>query len=294
MTLAPSSKAVTELEGALRRHVASWPGQGAAAVVFPGRDAVLAGDTLSDFPWASVTKLLTSMASLIALEEGVVSLDDRVGPEESTLRHLLSHASGLPFDGARPVSRPGHRRVYSNTGIEIAARHVERRSGIRFDEYLADAIFVPLGMRRVALVGSPASGAHGSLHDLIALTAQMLVPSLVSAGTWDMATRVSFPGLVGVLPGFGRQEPCDWGLGPEIRATKSPHWTGKGNSPRTFGHFGMSGSFLWVDPDLGLGLCGLSSQPFGAWAKTAWPLLSDEVVSWAREVGCAPAEPPQE
>ena len=60
---------------------------------------------------------------------------------------------------------------------------------------------------------------------------------------------MQFPGLVGVLPGFGRMDPNDWGLGFELRDAKSPHWTGARNSPRTFGHFGGSGTFLWVDPE---------------------------------------------
>ena len=63
---------------------------------------------------------------------------------------------------------------------------------------------------------------------------------------------LAFPGLAGVLPGFGRFEPNDWGLGFELRDDKRPHWTGTGNSPRTFGHFGAAGTFLWVDPDAGL------------------------------------------
>ncbi len=52
-----------------------------------------------------------------------------------------------------------------------------------------------------------------------------------------------------MLPGFGVQRPNDWGLGFEIRDAKSPHWTGSANSGRTYGHFGQSGTFIWVDPD---------------------------------------------
>jgi CubicO group peptidase (beta-lactamase class C family) len=46
-------------------------------------------------------------------------------------------------------------------------------------------------------------------------------------------------------------DPNDWGLGFELRDTKEPHWTGTRNSPRTYGHFGGSGSFLWLDPEPG-------------------------------------------
>jgi CubicO group peptidase (beta-lactamase class C family) len=65
----------------------------------------------------------------------------------------------------------------------------------------------------------------------------------------------------------------------EIRGHKQPHWTGTLNSPRTFGHFGQSGSFFWVDPDAGLACAGLADRPFGPWAIEAWPVLSDAVLA---------------
>src|SRR5205823_4513514 len=83
--------------------------------------------------------------------------------------------------------------------------------------------------------------------------------------TLDEATTVQFPGLDGVLPGFGRQEPNDWGLTFELRDDKSPHWTGSSNSPRTFGHFGQSGTFLWVDPELGSACGVLTDKDCGEW-----------------------------
>jgi CubicO group peptidase (beta-lactamase class C family) len=86
---------------------------------------------------------------------------------------------------------------------------------------------------------------------------------------------VQFRGLAGVLPDFGRFDPNDWGLGFELRDDKSPHWTGTRNSPRTFGHFGGSGTFLWVDPDAGIALGVLTNLDFGDWSKEAWPRLSD-------------------
>ncbi len=88
-----------------------------------------------------------------------------------------------------------------------------------------------------------------------------------------------YPGLPGVVPGFGRQRHCDWGLGFEVRSDKSPHWTGSQNSLETFGHFGRSGSFLWVDPAAGIACVELAGQEFEAWAKAAWPRHSDDVLT---------------
>ena len=80
------------------------------------------------------------------------------------------------------------------------------------------------------------------------------------------ATDVQFPGLSGVLPGFGSQRPNDWGLGFEIRDGKTPHWTGSANSGRTFGHFGQSGTFLWVDPRPTWRSWRSTDRNFGDWA----------------------------
>lgn len=106
-----------------------------------------------------------------------------------------------------------------------------------------------------------------------------MAPTVIASETLAEATTVAFPRLVGVLPGFGRQEPNDWGLGFELRDRKSPHWTGRRNSPRTFGHFGRSGSFLWVDPDARLACASLADRDFGGWAADAWPALSDAVLA---------------
>jgi CubicO group peptidase (beta-lactamase class C family) len=132
-----------------------------------------------------------------------------------------------------------------------------------------------------SLGGSPAHGVTGTLRDLLGVARELLAPERVSPGLLAEAASVQFPGLDGVLPGFGRMEPNDWGLGLELRDEKRPHWTGAANSPRTFGHFGRSGGFLWVDPDRGLALTCLTDLDFGEWAKDAWPRLADAVLDEA-------------
>jgi CubicO group peptidase (beta-lactamase class C family) len=224
-----------------------------------------------------VTKLATALAVLVAAEEGVVDLDEPAGPPGSTVRHLISHASGLSFDQGPPIAKPGQRRIYSNAGFEVLADHVEAAAEMPFPQYLAEAVLNPLGLT-AELRGSPAHGLHGSLDDLLRFGAELQRPSLIAPETLSEATSVQFPGLVGVLPDIGRMEPNDWGLGFELRDAKEPHWTGTRNSPHTFGHFGGSGSFLWVDPEPGIALACLCDLDFGPWALEAWPRLSDDVL----------------
>jgi CubicO group peptidase (beta-lactamase class C family) len=261
--------------------VDGWPVPHAAAgVVGGGGRGVLAvrGDAGRRQRWASLTKPLTALATLVAVEEGTVDLDEAAGPPGATVRHLLAHASGLGFEGQRTLAQPGRIRIYSNTGFEVLADTVARRAAMPFERYLEEAVLDPLGLGATRLEGSPAAGLVGSLDDLLRVAAELLAPTLVSAGTLALATAVAFPGLAGVLPGFGRHDPLDWGLGFEIRDAKAPHWTGRRNSPATFGHFGGSGSFLWVDPAAGLACASLSGRNFGPWAREAWPTLSDAVL----------------
>ena len=261
------------------RAIEGW-NAGTAAAGVARADGLLAthGHRASDLPWASVTKLLTGLALLVALEEGTVDLDEPAGPAGSTLRHLLAHAAGLPVDGDEPIAEPGRRRIYSNTGIELAALLLEQRAEMPFADYFGHAVVRPLGLVG-QMAASPAHGYRGPLDDLLAVGRELLRPTLVAPETLTEATTVQFPGLTGVLPGLGRMEPNDWGLAFELRDAKSPHWTGSRNSERTFGHFGASGTFLWVDPEAGIACGVLTDRRFGDWAKEAWPPFSDAVLA---------------
>ena len=260
------------------RQIDEWGAARAAVGAVRAADVLATrGDTSREFRWASVTKLVTALATLVAAEEGTIDLDEPAGPEGSTVRHLLAHASGLPFEPGGPTSRVGQRRIYSNVGFETLADYIAARAEMPFAQYLDEAVVQPLGMR-AELRGSPAADLHGSLDDLLLLAQELQAPRLVAEETLAEATTVQFPGLAGVLPDFGRMDPNDWGLGFELRNAKSPHWTGTRNSPRTFGHFGGSGTFLWVDPERELALAVLTDREFGDWALAAWPALSDAVL----------------
>ena len=227
---------------------------------------------------ASVSKPVTALATLVAAEEGVIDLDEPAGPPGSTVRHLLAHASGLPFHGEAPIAPPGRRRIYSNEGFGVLGAHLASRAEMDFVAYVRGAVCEPLGIG-LDPDGHPGAGMHASLDDLLAFGRELLAPTVVASETRDEMASVQFSGLDGVLPDFGRFSPLDWGLGVELKATKQAHWSGTRTSPATFGHFGGSGTFLWVDPVQSIACACLTTREFGEWAKVAWPALSDAVLA---------------
>ena len=250
----------------------------AAAVIGPHGIVASHGDLDRRFRWASVTKLVTALAVLDAVEDGVIGLEEPAGPPGATVRHLLAHAAGLPFEGEVVLAKPGTRRIYSNPGFDILGELLAECDDEPVGEALRRRILDPLGMARTELVTRASEGLHGPLADLASFARELLRPTLVTRATLDLATQTAFPGLVGVLPGVGRFDPLAWGLGFELRDNKTPHWTGTRNSPGTFGHFGGAGGFLWVDPTLDRALGVLTDRDFGSWALEAWPRLSDDVI----------------
>ncbi len=273
-------------------QIDAWPVGVAVAGVVDGHGPLdVRGPADLPLRWASITKLATALAVLVAVEEGTVGLDQPAGPPGSTVRHLLAHASGLGFTGDEVPGPPGRRRIYSNAGYELLGQVLGAAAGLPYGTYLAEAVLQPLGLASTRLEGTAAAGLRGPLSDLLLLAGEFLEPTVVAPSTLRMMTEVAFPGLDGVLPGIGAMHPNDWGLGFELRDGKSPHWTGSRNSPATYGHFGGSGSFLWVDPAVGLACASLSDREFGPWAMTAWPALSDAVLDQAEPRLYSPGSP---
>jgi CubicO group peptidase (beta-lactamase class C family) len=285
-------------------RVREWPVDAAAVGVLAfrpvlsapsGQVAVVgtAGLPSRRFPWASVTKPVTALAVLVAVEEGTLSLEAPAGPPGSTVAHLLAHASGLGPGPGPPMTGPGRRRIYSNAGYDLLADRLAERAGLPFERYVEEGVLAPLGMSGCRFgpgadrgggvgpdgAGPAAAGLSGTLDDLLALASEWSAPTLVSPETHARAVEVAFPGLAGVVPGLGRFDPCDWALGVELRGSKRPHWSGETTSAATVGHFGRSGSFFWVDPVAGVACAGLSDRPFGPWALDAWPRLGDAVLA---------------
>ena len=261
-------------------QVASWPVTAAVGVASASGLMETTGPVRQPFRWASVTKLLTALAALDAVQRGLLGLDEPAGPPGSTIRHLLAHASGLAFDSDAVLAPPGQRRIYSNRGIEIVAEVLAARSGQPFERLLADEVCLPLGM-----AGHPARGLTG-------------------LGRHRPADRPDEPGRRAGQPVPGERGPAGRGHPGRLprpdraccpasaaRPTATGAWasrsgtarrrTGPGsrNSPGTFGHFGRSGSFLWVDPEAGLACVGLADRDFDEWAKQAWPNLADDLLA---------------
>ncbi len=155
----------------------------AAAVV--GRAGILeqrtAGAARPDslFALASLTKPLVALAVMVAAEEGSIDLDAPVAEhlpsyrtpakDAITVRHLLSHASGLPEVGPRgvasldvePVHPPATRRVYSNEGYAVLGALLHATTGIGHADYVHQAVFEPL--RLDAFLGLPEAESERAL-----------------------------------------------------------------------------------------------------------------------------------
>lgn len=262
----------------LARELADSPVDSAAAAVIGPGGVLAMHETGARYRWASVTKIASALTILDACIEGVVSLSDPVEPPGATLGHLLAHTAGYTFDGPDPVSAPGTRRVYSNTGIDKAAEHLEAATGTPFAEELNDRVLELFDMKFASLDGPPSHGMVGTITDLAHMAQELLTPRLALPEVVRLASTPVFTDLAGITPGFGRYKPNLWGYGCEVKGQKFPHWTSPENSPQTFGHFGMAGSFCWVDPVAQLACVFLGDRDFGAWAPGYWPQFSTKVL----------------
>ena len=240
------------------------------------------GDVDEIFPFASVTKPIVAWSALVAVDRGLLDLDAPAGapaPDGATIGHLLSHSSGIAADSDERLASPGTRRIYSNRGIEILGQWLQEATGTPLETWVETTVLEPLGMASVLIPGSPAHSGEGSARDLSLFARELASPRLVSPALAERACAPVLPELDGVLPGYGRQVPNPFGLGVEVRGAKSPHWTGKGNSPQTFGHFGQSGSFMWVDPVAERQAVFVGAEPFGQIHRKTWPALGDQILA---------------
>lgn len=227
------------------------------------------------FALASVTKLLSAWSVLVAVSRHLLTLDDATGIDGVSVRHLLSHASGLPFESREPQCSVEKRRIYSNSGYEILGDIINDATGRTMPEWIDESLLQPLGMAATDVPGSTAHSGVASMNDLVVFAQELRKPTLIAPELAREARSIQFPHLAGVVPGYGRFTPCPWGLGPEIKGEKTSHWMAPSASPSSFGHFGVAGSFLWVDPDSDMSAVFLGSEPFGPWHKEHWAQLNE-------------------
>ena len=157
------------------------------------RDSAVVDPTRTLFRLASVSKLFVATAAVQEIERGAIDpqtdvnryLEFRVAetwPEPVTVERLLTHTAGFDervigyaapaLDSIGPLGahlaanlpyrgwRPGEVIGYSNYGFALAAHVVERTSGLSFDRYARDRIFLPLGMTRTFYLRVPDSLRH--------------------------------------------------------------------------------------------------------------------------------------
>lgn len=256
-----------------------FPHTALVGVTGPEWTLAVQGDPHTALALASVSKPLSAWGALIAVERGLIDLDEAAGPDGSTVLNLLDHTSGLPFEGEQTQAAPGTRRIYSNAGFDALGAHVATAAGLEFSDWMIQEVVRPLGMQDAEVTGRPSAGYRASIADLLIFGREVLRPTLIPADLRDLALMLSRPGLKGVVPGYGSFDDNQWGLGFELKGAKSPHWLGDAFPPETAGHFGGQGSFFFVDRSRDLSAAFLSGVPFGDEHKRIWPPLTEEIVA---------------
>jgi uncharacterized protein YbbC (DUF1343 family)/CubicO group peptidase (beta-lactamase class C family) len=280
------------------------------------------------FDMASVTKVVATTTSvMILVEEGKLRLTDRVatyipdfgryGKGGITIRHLLTHVSGLRpdvdlgdpwlgYDRAIalaaeevPTSAPGERFVYSDINFFLLSDIVARVSGMSFDAFARERVFLPLGMKdsmfnppqsllpRIAPTqsctryGWPCDGPdqimlRGIVHDPTARRMQGVAGhaglfstaadlarycQMILNGGSLQGARVLSP--LGVLKMTSPASPSGIssvrGLGWDIDTSYSSN-RGELLPVGSFGHTGFTGTSFWIDPSTGVYVVLLSNR----------------------------------
>lgn len=259
------------------------------------------------FKWMSVTKFLVAIGFWVqkrGSNASAVPLDFWAPaggflPDSVRVVDLLAHCAGLPFDapresasapaglgvkfGVAPLNQcsipPFTKRIYSNYSFEVATQIACEKLGMSWTDWIAAALLKPLGMNGTKLAESPAWGAVSPISDLARLAAAVLSPEQLGLTDAEVArnTAAVHPGLRGVLPGYGHQRDNLWAAGVELHGNKSPHYLPEDFPPDVIGHFGQSGSFIWVDRAAGAAGVFLGEKPFGLEHKEIWPSLNAQI-----------------
>jgi CubicO group peptidase (beta-lactamase class C family) len=234
------------LEEVLAGAVGGHRAPGAVAAVLSGDRVEVAtahGDADTLYEVGSVTKVMTATLVLQHVERGDVGLDDpvvdhlpdfRVDPgtatPQITVRHLLTHASGIDraddftdtgagddclaryvaevVAGAPLLHPPGARWSYSNAGYSVLGRLVEVLDGRSWDDALAARVFAPLGLTATTTArldpGRPLATGHRYDHGRAAVVVERRrMPRSVGAAGNVVATAADLVAFAGALTGGG-------------------------------------------------------------------------------------------
>jgi beta-lactamase class C len=239
-------------------------------------------------------------------------LDDSTGPllPNEDWSRLAERCRLTPLE-----AQPGTRVRYSNVGYGLLAILVERAHGVDFATALSQLVLAPLGgeahfgqvpprpVVRVADVrgtyagtvyeafntehwyrrGLPWSGLVTTATGALALARAFGdAPSILQRNTAREATANQTDGLSGGFVAPLIWNSCWWGLGPDLRDAKSPHWTPANASPATFGHAGASGTLAYVDPVRGIAWAILGTRTANnGWLLLAGPSIGSSLLDWA-------------
>lgn len=258
---------------------AGFPHTALVGVTDPDGTLAVQGDPDQQLELASVSKPMTAWGALIAVERGLIGLDDPAGPPGATVHHLLDHTSGLPFEGNEPERAPGERRIYSNSGFDLLGAVVAQAVGMEFSDWMQQEVTGPLEMTETTVAGRPSAGYRSTINDMLRFGREVLWPRLLSPELGERALSLSRGGLRGLVPGYGAFDDNHWGLGFELKGMKTPHWLGDGFPPETAGHFGGAGSFLFIDRSRDIAGAFLSGVSFNSDHKAMWPGLTDEIAA---------------
>ena len=190
---------------------------------------------------ASMTKPFTATAILMLQEEGKLSVDDPVGkyipeladmknadgtPGKLTLRHLLTHTSGMPeaspeqyrtaktlsdlipFYAGRPLQfKPGSKWQYCQSGINSLGRIIEIVSGQSYPDFLQQRLFDPLGLKDTTFYPTPEQAKRLAKSYKLDGGKLQEAPIIMLAGR-DPAARDRYAapngGLFSTAPDYGR------------------------------------------------------------------------------------------
>ena len=249
---------------------------------------------------ASLTKVIgLTTACMILVGEGKLDLDAPVqryvpgfrgtGKERVTIRHLLTHSSGLPAwrplyieattratalalaDTTALLRQPADTFVYSDLGAMVLTQAVEAITGQRLDSYLEPREFQPLGMTSTRFLPPPA------WRDRIAPTERSQDGTIIRGtvhdeNAWKLGGVSGHAGLFSTAPDLARF--ARWLLtawrqdSGQVRAFTKRQGIPTGSSralgwdtpsenssagtklgAHAFGHTGFTGTSIWIDPD---------------------------------------------